>query len=68
MNRGGIAAADVDGRASSDHSLGGAVLWAKVTLIAGASRMSSGARPGGRLRGACVLCCLGGAGRGGEVV
>jgi hypothetical protein len=44
MNRGGIAAADVDGRASSDHSLGGAVLWAKVTLMSGAPPMSSGAR------------------------
>jgi hypothetical protein len=44
MNRGVIAVADVDGRASHDHPLGGAVLSAKVTLIAGASRMSSAAR------------------------
>jgi len=44
MNRGVIAVADVDGRASPGHPLGGAVLSATVTLIAGASRMSSAAR------------------------
>ena len=44
MNRGVIAVADVDGRASPDHSLGRAVLPVKLTLIAGASRMSSAAR------------------------
>ncbi len=44
MNRGVIAAADVDGRAAPDRSLSGAILWAKVTLIAGAPRRSSAAR------------------------
>jgi hypothetical protein len=44
MNCGGIAVADVDGRASPDHSNGGAVLWAKETLVSGAPRRSSSAR------------------------
>ena len=44
MNRGVIAAGAVDGRASPDRSLGGAVRWAKVTLISGAPRTSSAAR------------------------
>jgi hypothetical protein len=43
MNRGVTAVADVDGRASPDHSLDGAVLPAKWTLIAAGSRMSSAA-------------------------
>jgi hypothetical protein len=44
MNRGVIVAGDVDGRAAPHRSLGGGVLWAKVTLIAGAPRRSSAAR------------------------
>ena len=44
MNCGGIAVADVDGRASPDRPNGSAVRWAKVALVSGAPRRSSAAR------------------------
>ncbi len=44
MNCGGIAVADVDGRASPDRPNGSAVRWAKETLVSGAPRRSSAAR------------------------
>jgi hypothetical protein len=55
MNRGVIAAADVDGCASPDDSLGGAAVWAKLTLISGAPRTSSAARP--VVVFAAFVCC-----------